>query len=135
PMRRHVGRSQHAALLPRRRLELCSKLATIERLPLRGRDLFKGQGMFLEHEFFSGARRASSRQERLGEAGLVLQLVNLRLPLTRDGRRDEKALATIADRLLEELAERQLAELAVQLDPRRDAARYGNGIPAAHRHG
>src|SRR5438552_4164496 len=90
--------------------------------------------MFLEHEFFSNTKRASSQQEHLSEAGLILQLINLRLPLTHDDRQDEKALATIADRLLEELAERQLAELAMQLDPRRDAARYDNDIPAAHQH-
>src|SRR5438874_2859891 len=106
-MRRQVGRSQRAALLLRRRLELCGKLATIERLPLRGCDLFKGQGMFLEHELFSGASRASSRQERLAKTGLVLHIVDLRLPLPRDGRRAEEALATITDRPLEQLTERQ----------------------------
>ena len=48
-----------------------------------------------------------------------------------DGRRrDEEALATVADRGLEELAKRQLAELAVQLDPRRYRARYGARVPA-----
>ena len=76
-------------MLLRCRLELLSKLATIESLALRGSDLFKGQGMFLKNEPFPGARRASFRQERLGEARLVLQLVDLGLPLPRDGQRDE----------------------------------------------
>jgi hypothetical protein len=53
-----------AALLLCRCFELCRKLAAIERLSLRGRNLFNGQGMFLENELFSGARRASFRQER-----------------------------------------------------------------------
>ena len=135
PVRREVGGAHRAAVLLRRRLDLCGELAAIERLALRGGDLFQRRGMFLEDEPFSGARRAAARQERLGEAGLVLQLGDLRLPLPRDGRRDQEALAAVADRRLEELAERQLAELAVQLDPGRDAARHGDRIPAAHRHG
>ena len=101
PVRRQVGGAQRAALLLRGCLELGSELAAIERLSLRGGDLFKGQCMFLENEPFSGARRASSRQERLGEAGQVLQLIDLGLPLPRDGRRDEEALAAVADRRLE----------------------------------
>src|SRR5437879_2481146 len=91
--------------------------------------------MFLEYKPFSSARRASSRQERLGKTMLVLQLVDLGLPLPRDGRRDEEAVAAVADRLLEVLAERQLAELAVQLDPRRHAARHRDRVPAARWHG
>src|SRR4029453_5272804 len=135
PVRPHIGSAQRAALLLRRRLEFRSKLAPIERLSLCGSDLFKGQSMFLENEPFSGARRASSRQERLGKAGLVLQLVDLGLPLPRDGRRDQEALAAVADRLLEVFAERQLTELAVKFDPRRYGARDSDRIPAALRHG
>src|SRR5919109_3373584 len=91
--------------------------------------------MFLENEFFASARRASLRQERLGKSRLVLQLVDLALPLPRDGWRDQKALAPVTDRRLKELAEWQLAKFVMHLDPRRDAARHGNRVPTARRHG
>src|SRR5262249_1036493 len=113
PVRRQVGGAQRAALLLCRRLELFSKLTAIERLSLRGSDLFKGQCVFFENKFFARARRASSRQKRLRKTGLFLQVRALGLPLPSDCRRDEEALATVADRWLKELAERQLAELAV----------------------
>src|SRR5215813_14077964 len=71
-VRLKVGRAQRAALLLRRRFELFSKLTAIERLSLRGSDLFKGQCVFLENKFFPRARRASSRQKRLRKTGLVL---------------------------------------------------------------
>src|SRR5262249_14423461 len=113
PVRLQVGRAQRAAVLLRRRLELFRKLAAIAGLSLRGSDLFKGQCVFLENKFFAGARRTSFRHKGLRKTRLVLQLIALGLPLPRDGRRDEKTLAAVADRLLEELSKRQLAQLAV----------------------
>src|SRR5262249_31817912 len=134
PVRLQIGRAQRAALLLRRRLELFSKFAAIERLSLRGSDLFKGQCVFLENKFFARARRTSFRHKGLRKTRLVLQLIDLGLPLPRDGRRDEKTLAAVADRLLEEFSKRQLAELAVKLDPRRYCSWHGHRIPAALRY-
>src|SRR5262245_55693757 len=113
PVRRQVGRAQRATLLLHRRFELFSKLTAIECLSLRGSDLFKGQCVFLENKFFPRARRASSQQKRLRKTRLFLQLVDLGLPLPSDCRRDQEALATVADCRLKELSKRQLAELAV----------------------
>ncbi len=53
--------------------------------------------------------------------GWTFEQRHLRRPLLGDGRRHQKAVAAVADRRLEQLLERQLAELGVQLDPRRHA--------------
>src|SRR4051812_38947890 len=78
--------------------------------------------------------RATVRQERVSEPRLILQLRHLIGPLPGDGRRNEKALAAVFDRVLEELLERQLAELGVQLDPGRDPSWHGDGAPPARGH-
>src|SRR5262249_10524164 len=96
--------------------------------------LIRGKGWFMETNFSAGGRRASSRKKRLGKTRLIFHLVNLGLPLPSDCRRDKKALATVADRRVKELSKRQLAELAVQLDPRRYCSWHGHRIPAALRH-
>ena len=117
------------------RLELLRELAAVERLAF-------GSGDFLEHvcmvgkpETLARLGRATVRQEVIGEAGLGLQLRNLFLPLPGDGRRDQEAIAAVADRALEQLLERQLAPALVHLHPRRNAAGHGDAVPAAHRHG
>jgi len=83
---------------------------------------------------FAGPRRAAARHEGFGEPRLRFQLRHLLLPLAGDGGRDEEPFSPVPDCSLEELFERQLAEFAMQLQPRRYAARHGDGIPAARRH-
>ncbi len=129
-----VGGAHDAAVLLRVRLELLRELAAIERLAPAGGDLLQDLGVRRELEALAGARRAAAGHEIFREAGLVLQLRDLLLPLLRNGRRDQEPLAAVADRALEELLERQLAELRMQLDPGLHAAGHGDAVPAPHRH-
>src|SRR5205807_1074078 len=87
-----------------------------------------------ETKEFAWPRRAAVRHEGLGEPRLRLQLRHLLRPLAGDGGRDEKAFSPVADCSLKGLFECELAEFAMQLHPRRHAARNGDGIPAARRH-
>src|SRR5207245_9679205 len=82
----------------------------------------------------AGPRCAAARHEGFGEPRLRFQLRHLLLPLAGDGGRDEEPFSSVPDCPLEELFERQLAEFAMQLQPRRYAARNAAGMPAARKH-
>src|SRR5205823_10235481 len=81
----------------------------------------------------AGPRCAAPRHEGFGKPRLRFQLRHLLLPLAGDGGRDEEPFSSVPDWRLKELFERQLAEFAMQLQPRRYAARNSDGIPAARR--
>src|SRR5919197_4485202 len=134
-VRRHVGGLQHAAIAARMRLQLLRQRPAVERLAARTRDLLERIGVRRKAKALAHRPRAAAGHERFGEARLCFQLGHLLRPLSGDRRRYEKALASVADRALEEALERYASPSAVQLNPRRDAARHGHRVPAAHRHG
>ncbi len=133
-VRREVRGAHRRAVLLRERLDFLGELAAIERFAARRGDLLERRRVLGQLEHLAHRRRLAAGQERLGEAGMNLELGRLRRPLPGDGRGDEKALASIADRRLEQALEGQLAEFLMELDPGRNTARHAHRVPAAHRH-
>ena len=125
-----VAGAHDPAVGRRVRLEFGREFAAVEGLAVGCGDLLERGRVVGKPEQLTGFRRPPGRHERLGEAGLVLEQRHLRRPLLRDRRRDQKAVAAIGDRGLEELLERKLAELGVQLGPRRHRPGHGHRIPA-----
>ena len=69
------------------------------------RCFLKRCGMMGRAKMLAGLRRPAVRQERFGKAGLRMQPLDLVAPDHRDRRRDQKPVAGIADRRLEEIGE------------------------------
>ncbi len=116
-------------------LQFRGHVPAVERLPVgRGDPLERGR-VIGKPEELTGFGRAPPGQERLGEPRLVLEQRHLGRPLLRDRRRHQKAVAAIGDRGLEQLLKRKLAELGVQLRPRRHRAGHGHRVPAERGNG
>ena len=86
------------------------KLAAVERFAARRRDLLKRVGQRFRAKQLSRGERASSRQKMLGKPRLVAEYRYDPRPLFGDDRADGEPIASIANRRLEQIAKRQLAE-------------------------
>ncbi len=73
-------------------------------------------------------RGTASRQEDLGESGLVGENAATAGPGAGDDLGHRHAFTGVRDRRREDLSHRQAAEAAVQLEPAVDGARYGPGV-------
>ena len=116
------------------RLDFFGQRSPVERLAPGSRNLLESLRMLGKTKALAGPRCPAARHEGFGEPGLRFQLGHLLLPLAGDGGRDEEPFSAVPDCPVKELFERQLAEFAMQLQPRRYAARNSDGIPAARRH-
>ena len=116
------------------RLDFFGQRSPVERLAPGSRNLLESLRMLGKTKALAGPGCPAARHEGFGKPRLRFQLRHLLLPLAGDGGRDEEPFSSVPDCPLKELFERQLAELAMQLQPRRYAARNSDGIPAARRH-
>ena len=80
----------------------------------------------------SGARPCGRKAS--AKPGCAVQPLDLVRPDLRDDRRDEEAVARIADRRLEERGEGELAEAPAERHPGGDGAGDRGGVPALVRH-
>ena len=128
-----VGRAHRAAVRRRVGDQLRGGLALVEVAAPGRRDAPQRAGCALQHEALAVLGCAAARQEVLGEARLVLEDLDVCVPLALDDRRHRIAVFGVLDRRLQALLEGQAAELLVQRGPAGDAAGHRHRVPAAQR--
>ncbi len=133
-VRSQVVLADVAAAVLRRARDLRRDLAAIEIFAFRLGDLRQRLGLVLHAKMLARFDEAPVRHEGFGKARLVLQPSGVGLPDLRDDRRDEEAVARIADRRFDQGGEGQLSVTAAELDPGGDGSRNGGGVPALVRH-
>ncbi len=130
-----IGFLDQAAGLAGMRDDRRGKLAVIEIVTVAFGDARQRARLSGTNELFRRQRRAAVRREGLAIARLRQQLAHLLLPLPMHRRRHQIAVGGVPDRRLEQVRERQLAELVRQRAPGGDDARHRHRVPAAARHG
>ena len=111
-VRGEILRRDVAAVARRLARDRLRELAAIEALAAALGELLQRRRMMGRPKMLAGGRRAAMRQERLGEARLRMQPLDLVAPDHRNGGRDQKSVARIADRRLEEVGEAAAGRIA-----------------------
>ncbi len=111
------------------------QIALIESAALGFGDAPEGAGQRGVAEPLTGEGRAADGHKGLGKAGLITQKPPAPRPKLGNDRADGETLFGIADRGLKEIGKGQLAETFGNLDPSRNGAGNGHGIPAVEGHG
>ena len=111
------------------------ELAAVERVAVGLRDLRQRARERLARPVLAGHRRPSARHEMLEPAQVARHVRHGQRPFLGDDRRHGEAVARVADRGLEEIRERQLAEALRQRAPAGHGTRNGHRLPAALGHG
>ena len=133
PVRSQIGHAQGSAVLRGKGADGLCQASPVEGLAPRARDVFQRVGLLRETPHLAGDRRAPLGHEGV-KAGERAQLVDCIAPLPGNDRAHREAVACVAQRVDEQVFERQRAEALRQRRPARHLARHRDGVPAARRH-
>jgi hypothetical protein len=133
-VRGEVVEAEHRAVLLCECRDLLGELSAVKGFPFGLRDALERFRLRGKGELLTGLGRTSSRQERIREAGLGLELRHLRSPQPRDRRRHHVTVGRVFDRGFEEIGKRKLPVLLRHRDPRAHRTRHRHRFPPARRH-